>query len=63
MNLLFVILNLPLAIIEMTPISSLLSFNTTLYLFYLSYDINFYVLLLSNRIFRNEFKSTKKRRI
>jgi len=54
MNLLFMALNLPLSILELTPNFSLILFNTTLYLFYLSYGVNFYILLITNSIFRAE---------
>jgi hypothetical protein len=55
MNLLFMALNMPLSVFELTPNFSVVSFNASLYLFYLSYGINFYVLIITNSIFRTEF--------
>jgi hypothetical protein len=52
MNLLFVILNLPMSVIEIIPNASSISFYTTLYLFFFSYGVNFYVLFFTNSIFR-----------
>jgi len=54
MNLLFMALNLPLSIIQFLPSYSILSWSLTFYLFYLSYGTNFYVLLITNSIFRKE---------
>ena len=48
MNLLFMALNLPLSIIQFLPSYSMISWSSTFYLFYLSYGINFYVLLITN---------------
>jgi len=57
MNLLFIILNLPIIIIEFIPEYSLVDYNFANNFFYLSYGINFYVLLITNSIFRKEFKN------
>jgi hypothetical protein len=54
MNLLFVVLNLPLSVLNLLTGQSLTSIYLTVYLFYLSYGINFYVILITNSIFRNE---------
>ena len=62
MNLLFVVLNLPLSIMNLVSGQSLTSIYLTVYLFYLSYGINFYVILLTNSIFRDEFLALFKNR-
>jgi len=61
MNLLFVVLNLPLSVLNLLSGQSLTSIYLTVYLFYLSYGINFYVILLTNSIFRYETFSLFKR--
>ena len=57
MNLLFIILNLPLSLMNLSIGQSLTDVYLTVYLFYFSYGCNFYCMLLTNSIFRNEFTS------
>lgn len=56
LNLIYILLNLPISIIDIFPqIYTLNLFIYSYYLFYLSYALNFYILLLSNSLFRKEF--------
>jgi hypothetical protein len=56
LNLLYLLLNLPLAIILLFPINfSATFFSLTNYLFYLSYAVNFYILLFTNSLIRRQF--------
>ena len=54
MNLLFMVLNLPLSMVQLFPNYSNIAYLSTFYLFYFSYGVNFYVLFLTNSIFRKE---------
>jgi len=55
MNLLFIVLSLPLAIVLFIPgYNSSFSFILTFYIFYSSYGVNFYVMFFTNSLFRNE---------
>jgi len=55
-NLVFIILNLPLAVILFLPnYYSHTAFLFIFYLFFFSYGVNFYIMILVNSIFRNEF--------
>jgi len=63
LNLIFLFLNIPFCVIRYVP-SYFLNVNLFLYsyyLFYFSYSINFYILLLSNTLFRSEFFSLFKK--
>ncbi len=62
MNLLFIILNLPLSLMNLSIGQSLTDVYLTVYLFYFSYGCNFYCMLATNSIFRNEFTSLFIRR-
>ncbi len=65
MNLLFALLNLPVEIYFFLPYYSD-TYTFLLYIFFISYAINFYILLITNSLFRNEFYSLfykKKERI
>ena len=56
MNLLFIILSLPIAVVLFSPNYNA-DYNTflfTYYIFYTSYAVNFYVMLITNTLFRNE---------
>jgi hypothetical protein len=56
MNTIFILMNLPFAIICFLPDYYYdLTFLITFYIYYMSYAINFYILLASNSLFRNEF--------
>jgi hypothetical protein len=55
MNLLFIVLSLPLAIVLFIPgYNTSFSFILTFYIFYSSYGVNFYVMFFTNSLFRNE---------
>ena len=55
MNLLFIILSLPLAIVLFIPgYFTSFAFVLTFYIFYSSYGVNFYVMFITNTIFRSE---------
>jgi hypothetical protein len=65
LNLIFLLLNIPYCIVRLFPsFSNQNIFLYSYYLFYFSFAINFYILLLSNSLFRAEFfnlfKKTKK---
>jgi len=65
MNLLFLLLNLPIVINQFLPFDSD-TFTIVSYIYYISYAFNFYILLITNSLFRNEFYSLfykKKERI
>ena len=65
MNLLFALLNLPVEIYFFLPYYSD-TYTSLLYVFFISYAINFYILLITNSLFRKEFYSLfykKKERI
>jgi hypothetical protein len=65
MNLLFALLNLPVEIYFFLPYYSD-TYTFLLYIFFISYAINFYILLITNSLFRREFFSLfykKKERI
>jgi len=65
MNLLFLLLNLPVEINLFLPFDSD-TFTIVNYIYYISYAVNFYVLLVINSLFRKEFYSLfykKKNRI
>lgn len=58
LNIVFVILNLPICIIYLDTVSfnlKSLKYLFSLYLFYATYAVNFYLFLLSNSSFRHEF--------
>jgi hypothetical protein len=57
MNLLFILLNLPLSLMNLLIGTPLTSIYLTVYLFYFSYGVNFYVMFITNSIFRKEFFS------
>ena len=54
MNVMFLILNMPLAIIDFSTSFSNFIFILCLYIFFCNYSINFYVILFSNRLVRSE---------
>jgi hypothetical protein len=55
MNLLFILLNLPLSVVLFIPgYFTDDSFIFTFYIYYFSYGVNFYVIFLTNSIFRDE---------
>ena len=65
MNLLFLLLNLPVEINQFLPFDSD-KYTIVNYIYYISYAVNFYVLLVTNSLFRKEFYSLfykKKKRI
>ena len=65
MNLLFFLLNLPVEINQFFPFDSD-KYTIVNYIYYSSYAVNFYVLLVTNSLFRKEFYSLfykKKERI
>jgi len=56
LNTIFILLNLPFAVICFQPNYYYdLTFLITFYLYYMSYALNFYIMLASNSLFRNEF--------
>lgn len=56
LNLVYIALNLPAIVVYGFPNNlSVTIYQFTLYLFYVCYGINFYLMLLANRAFRNEF--------
>ncbi len=59
MNLLFIILSLPIAVVLFFPDynADYDTFLLTFYIFYSSYAVNFYVMLITNTLFRNEVMS------
>jgi len=59
MNLLFIILSLPIAVVLFFPDynADYDTFLFTFYIFYSSYAVNFYVMLITNTLFRNEVMS------
>jgi len=57
MNLLFILLNLPLSLMNLLIGTPLTTIYLTVYLFYFSYGVNFYVMFITNSIFRKEFFS------
>ena len=62
LNLIFLFLNMPFCVISLFPnISNENIFLYSYYLFYFSYAINFYILLLSNSLFRDEFLNLFKK--
>jgi len=52
MNLLFILLNLPLSLMNLLIGTPLTTIYLTVYLFYFSYGVNFYVMFITNSIFR-----------
>jgi hypothetical protein len=55
MNFFLIILSLPFSIILLVPnYKQDLAFDILFYLFYFSYGVNFYVMLITNSLFRNE---------
>jgi hypothetical protein len=65
LNLIFLFLNIPFCVIRYVPsyFSNVNLFLYSYYLFYFSYSINFYILLLSNTLFRSEFFSLFKKNL
>ncbi len=62
LNLIFLFLNIPICVNDLVPkISNENIFLYSYYLFYFSYTINFYILLLSNSLFMNEFLNLFKK--
>jgi hypothetical protein len=62
LNLIFLFLNMPVCVISLFPnIANENIFLYSYYLFYFSYAINFYILLLSNSLFRDEFLNLFKK--
>lgn len=59
MNLLFFILNMPVSLIYFFPdaIGSNIVYFSTFYFYFISYAINFYIMIGTNRLFRQEFFS------
>jgi hypothetical protein len=58
LNVVFIILNLPLCVIYLDEDNfdkNSVSYVVSLYLFYTTYAINFYLFLVVNSSFRNEF--------
>ena len=56
LNLIYILLNLPISLIDLFP--SIYNFNRYIYfyyLFYFSYAMNAYILLITNTLFQNEF--------
>jgi hypothetical protein len=56
LNIIFILFNLPVMIFSMSTNYPIL-FKISLYLYYFSFSIHFYLLLIFNSIFRNEFLS------
>jgi hypothetical protein len=56
MNLLFVLLNLPVEIYLFLPFY-IDTYTFLVYIFYISYGVNFYILLVTNSLFRKQFYS------
>lgn len=54
LNIIYMLLNLPITIAEFSELENSLVYNLNLYLFYLSYSINFFNISCSNSIIRNE---------
>ena len=57
MNLLFALLNLPVVIFSFFLPFNSDSYTFLLYIYYISCAVNFYILLLTNSLFRNQFFS------
>ena len=56
MNLLFILLNLPIQIELLIPNFDLDNiYLSVTYIFYISYIVNFYIILFTNSLFRREF--------
>ena len=56
LNLIYILLNLPISVINFSQLyDNLYMYIYCYYLFYLSYSLNFYILLISNSLFQNEF--------
>lgn len=53
MNLIFIVFNLPISITLFLPFEAN-SFLITFYLYYLSYAVNFYIILHTNQVYRHE---------
>lgn len=61
LNLVFIILNLPFSLILFLPkFFDFDMFLLTFFIYYASYGVNFYLMLLTNSLFRNEFISCMK---
>lgn len=55
LNIIYLILNLPLAVISFYTNFTDFTFVLFIYIFFASYAVNFYVIFSSNSLFRNEF--------
>ncbi len=61
--LIYILLNLPISVINFSQLyDNLYMYIYCYYLFYLSYSLNFYILLISNSLFQNEFFEMIKRK-
>lgn len=63
LNLIYLILNLPLALISFTTSFNDYTFLLCVYVFFASYGVNFYIVLFSNSLFREEFISIFRLRV
>lgn len=64
LNMFYVLLNLPIVIIMFTQISfDSVLFSISLNLYYMSYGVNFYIILITNSMVRKEFLKIFKKKI
>ena len=60
LNIIFLILNLPLSVINFDTTFSNFEFRLCLYIFLCNYAVNFYVILITNSLVRKEFGKIAK---
>ena len=56
LNIIYILVQMPISIYDFLPNYTLIDgYNFVYYLFYLSYSINFYIIFISNSLFRKQF--------
>ena len=62
LNLIYLILNMPMAVISFTTDFTDFVFYLCIYIFLASYAVNFYIIVFTNSLFRSEFLNMLFRR-